>query len=150
MLAGGDHAIVAARSVFDQPAGANDVQLLGWSGSPATATMIASADAFRWRASGEAAALRWRHYDPAIKPLGKLLVAKFYNTRKNRENSTKTDAVKHVLVHPVLAAMLRPCAASPPPRDRLSPSEARPDRAAAVPRTSGPHPARASCARTAT
>jgi hypothetical protein len=55
---------------------------------------------------GEAAALRWRHYDPAIKPLGKLLVARSYNTRKNREKSTKTDAVKHVPVHPVLAAML--------------------------------------------
>jgi integrase len=55
---------------------------------------------------GEAAALRWRHYDPAVTPLGKLLVAKSYNTRKNREKSTKTDAVKHVPVHPVLAAML--------------------------------------------
>jgi len=55
---------------------------------------------------GEAAALRWRHYDPTIRPLGKLLVAKSYNTRKNREKSTKTDAVKHVPVHPVLAAML--------------------------------------------
>ena len=29
-----------------------------------------------------------------------------YNTRKNREKSTKTDAAKHVPVHPVLAAML--------------------------------------------
>jgi hypothetical protein len=29
-----------------------------------------------------------------------------HNTRKNREKSTKTDAVKHVPVHPVLAAML--------------------------------------------
>jgi integrase len=55
---------------------------------------------------GETAALRWRHYDPAVRPLGKLLVAKSYNTRKNREKSTKTDAVKHVPVHPVLAAML--------------------------------------------
>ncbi len=55
---------------------------------------------------GEAAALRWRHYDPVIKPLGKLLVAKSYNSRKKREKSTKTDAVKHVPVHPVLAAML--------------------------------------------
>jgi integrase len=55
---------------------------------------------------GETAALRWRHYDPTIRPLGKLLVAKSYNTRKHREKSTKTDAVKHVPVHPVLAAML--------------------------------------------
>ena len=55
---------------------------------------------------GEAAALRWRHYDPAIKPLGKLLVAKSCNTRRNAEKSTKTDAAKHVPVHPMLAAML--------------------------------------------
>ena len=38
-------------------------------------------------------ALRWRHYDPTVRPLGKMLVAKSYNTRKNREKSTKTDAV---------------------------------------------------------
>ncbi|HEX7941294.1 MAG TPA: hypothetical protein VF488_05790, partial [Gemmatimonadaceae bacterium] len=56
--------------------------------------------------TGEAAAPRWRHYDATMRPLGKLLVAKSYNMRKNREKSTKTDAVKHVPVHPVLAAML--------------------------------------------
>jgi hypothetical protein len=39
-------------------------------------------------------------------PLGKLFVAKSYNTRRNVEKTTKTDAVKHVPVHPVLAAML--------------------------------------------
>jgi len=55
---------------------------------------------------GEAAALRWRHYDPIVTPLGKILVAKSYNTRGNVEKTTKTDAVKHVPVHPVLAAML--------------------------------------------
>lgn len=55
---------------------------------------------------GEAAGLRWRHYDPTLEPLGKLLVARSYNTRKNREKGTKTDAVRHVPVHPVLAAML--------------------------------------------
>jgi hypothetical protein len=55
---------------------------------------------------GEAAAVRWRHYDPTVRPLGKLLVAKSYNTRRDREKSTKTDAVKHVPVHPVLAAIL--------------------------------------------
>jgi integrase len=56
--------------------------------------------------TGEAAALRWRHYDPAKKPLGELLVALSYNTRKNRAKGTKTDAVKHIPVHPTLAAML--------------------------------------------
>jgi hypothetical protein len=56
--------------------------------------------------TGEAAALRWWHYDPTAMPLGKLFVAKSYNTRRNVEKTTKTDAVKHVPVHPVLAAML--------------------------------------------
>lgn len=54
---------------------------------------------------GEGAALRWRHYDPTVRPLGKLLVAKSYSTRVG-EKTTKTDAVKHVPVHPTLAAML--------------------------------------------
>lgn len=54
---------------------------------------------------GEASALRWRHYDPTVRPLGKLLVAKSYSTRVG-EKTTKTDAVKHVPVHPTLAAML--------------------------------------------
>ena len=48
---------------------------------------------------GEASALRWRHYDPTMRPLGKLLVAKSYSTRVG-EKTTKTDAVKHVPVHP--------------------------------------------------
>ncbi|MGE0403297.1 MAG: hypothetical protein AB7T06_41705 [Kofleriaceae bacterium] len=55
---------------------------------------------------GEAAALRWRHYDATIEPLGRLTVALAYNTRKNRTKGTKTDATKHVPVHPTLAAML--------------------------------------------
>jgi len=40
-----------------------------------------------------------------VRPLGKLLVAKSYSTRVG-EKTTKTDAVKHVPVHPTLAAML--------------------------------------------
>ncbi len=55
---------------------------------------------------GEAAALRWRHYDPAITPLGQLLVAHAYSTRKNRQKGTKTKSVKYVPVHPTLAEML--------------------------------------------
>jgi integrase len=55
---------------------------------------------------GEGASLRWRHYDPATKPLGTLLVATAYNTRKHRAKATKTDAVRHVPVHATLAAML--------------------------------------------
>jgi integrase len=56
--------------------------------------------------TGEAAALRWRHYDPTKKPLGELLVAFAYSTCKGREKTTKTDSSKHVPVHPTLAAML--------------------------------------------
>jgi hypothetical protein len=55
---------------------------------------------------GEAAALRFRHWDPSVEPLGKLVVTASYNTRKNRIKGTKTDVVRHVPVHPTLAAML--------------------------------------------
>ncbi|HET6613665.1 MAG TPA: site-specific integrase [Kofleriaceae bacterium] len=55
---------------------------------------------------GETAALRWRHYQPEIQPLGKLLVAHSYSSRKDRVKGTKTGAVKHVPVHPTLAAIL--------------------------------------------
>jgi integrase len=56
--------------------------------------------------TGEAAALRWRHYDATTAPLGQLTVATSYNTRKHRAKGTKTEVVRHVPVHPVLAAML--------------------------------------------
>lgn len=55
---------------------------------------------------GEAAALRWRHYDPAIVPLGRLTIALSYNSTKNRTKRTKTGATRQVPVHPTLAAML--------------------------------------------
>lgn len=51
-------------------------------------------------------ALRWRHYDATTAPLGKLMVALAYNTRKHRAKTTKTDAVRHVPVHPTFAGML--------------------------------------------
>jgi hypothetical protein len=50
--------------------------------------------------------LRRCHYDATVTPLGKLLVAKSYNTTRNVEKTTKTDAVKHVPVHPLLDSML--------------------------------------------
>jgi integrase len=56
--------------------------------------------------TGEAAALRWRHYDPTKQPLGELLVAVAYSTLRSREKTTKTDSSKHIPVHPTLAAML--------------------------------------------
>jgi len=55
---------------------------------------------------GEAAALRWRHYDPTTEPLGKLTVAKSYNAKHHIVKGTKTEAVKIIPVHPTLAAML--------------------------------------------
>jgi integrase len=54
---------------------------------------------------GEGAALRWKHYEMR-EPLGCLKVAKAYSTSHSKEKGTKTDAVRHVPVHPVLAEML--------------------------------------------
>ena len=50
---------------------------------------------------GEAAGLRWRHYDAAAEPLGRLTVANSY-TRAG----TKTGRTREVPVHPVLAHLL--------------------------------------------
>ena len=55
---------------------------------------------------GEGSALRWRHYDVTREPLGMLTVAKAYSTTRSAEKGTKTNAVKYVPVHPVLAEML--------------------------------------------
>jgi integrase len=55
---------------------------------------------------GEVAALRWRHYDASAEPLGRLLVATAYNTKRNITKGTKTETTKTIPVHPTLAAML--------------------------------------------
>lgn len=55
---------------------------------------------------GEGAALRWRNYDVTREPLGMLTVAKAYSTSRSEVKGTKTEAVKFVPVHPVLAEML--------------------------------------------
>ncbi len=55
---------------------------------------------------GEASALRWRHYDEAAAPLGKLVVAASYETKRRKEKSVKTERPRDVPVHPVLAAIL--------------------------------------------
>lgn len=55
---------------------------------------------------GEASALRWRNYDPTCEPLGKLTVALSYSTTNRKVKSTKTEAVRIIPVHPVLAIML--------------------------------------------
>jgi integrase len=73
---------------------------------PADRQMVYALELLAGVRPGEASALRWRHYDAAAKPLGRLLVAHAYNTRKHRQKGTKTDSVKHIPVHPTLAAML--------------------------------------------
>jgi len=55
---------------------------------------------------GEVAALRWRHYDPTAVPLGRLLIATSYNTKRNATKGTKTETTKTIPVHATLAAML--------------------------------------------
>jgi integrase len=55
---------------------------------------------------GESAALRWRHYDATATPLGKLLVAVSFSTKKRVEKSVKTGKTREVPVHPTLAKML--------------------------------------------
>lgn len=79
---------------------------------------------------GEASALRWRHYDPTLQPLGQLTVSVAYDSRRHREKSTKTEATRHVPVHPTLAAMLAEwklagwealCGRKPEPEDLIIP-----------------------------
>lgn len=55
---------------------------------------------------GEAAALRWRHYDATCEPLGRLTVATAYSTTYSKTKRTKTQAVRSVPVHPALAELL--------------------------------------------
>jgi integrase len=55
---------------------------------------------------GEVAALRWRYYDAALEPLGRLLTAHSYSTRAGIEKAVKTENPRQVPVHPVLARML--------------------------------------------
>ncbi len=50
---------------------------------------------------GEAAGLRWRHYDAAQEPLGRLVIATSY-----ARGRTKTGRTRYMPVHPTLAAML--------------------------------------------
>jgi integrase len=50
---------------------------------------------------GEVAGLRWRHYDPDAKPLGRLAIVTSYNRGR-----TKTGRTRRMPVHPTLAAIL--------------------------------------------
>ena len=55
---------------------------------------------------GEIAALRLRHYASELEPLGRLQVARSYNTKKKLVKGVKTDKPRRVPVHPWLAAIL--------------------------------------------
>lgn len=55
---------------------------------------------------GEIGALRWRHYDAAAEPLGRLQVALSYSSKRGLVKSTKTETSKTIPVHPTLAAMI--------------------------------------------
>ena len=55
---------------------------------------------------GEVSALSWRHFEPAKKPLGRLVVAAAYNTRRRTIGLTKTQTTRAHPIHPALAAFL--------------------------------------------
>jgi integrase len=55
---------------------------------------------------GEGAALRWRNWDATRATLGCLSIARSYSTSRSLAKGTKTEAVRSVPVHPVLAEML--------------------------------------------
>lgn len=55
---------------------------------------------------GEASALRWQSYDTTLEPLGRLLIASSWCTRKSKEKATKTEQPRSVPVHPLLASIL--------------------------------------------
>ncbi len=55
---------------------------------------------------GEAAARRWRHYQPAAQPLGRIVVNTSWNSELKKEKETKTKQPRDVPVHPLLAEIL--------------------------------------------
>ena len=55
---------------------------------------------------GELAVLRFKDYDPAMKPLARLTISRAVKSVSKREAQTKTSAVKLVPVHPALAPLL--------------------------------------------
>ena len=57
----------------------------------------------RW---GELAALRWRAYDTAPTPLGRLTISAAYSRHRKAIGRTKTGATRPVPVHPTLARVL--------------------------------------------
>jgi hypothetical protein len=92
-----------AEAVFSR---AEAVEIISTPRIPLDRSVVYALELLAGIRTGETAALRWRRYDPTAQPLGRLSVAKSYNTRANREKGTKTEAVRHVPVHPTLAAIL--------------------------------------------
>lgn len=56
---------------------------------------------------GEVAALRWRHYDAARRPLGRLTVSVSIERRSRAEKGVKSGVAREVPAHPALAAILK-------------------------------------------
>jgi integrase len=80
---------------------------------------------------GEAAARRWRDYDPDCEPLGRLAVHTSFNVKTQEEKEVKTKRPRDVPVHPTLAMLLdswrregweRMAGRSPEPHDLIVPS----------------------------
>ncbi len=55
---------------------------------------------------GEAAALRWHHYQKDLAPLGKLVIARSFCTKRHAEKSVKSERPREMPVHPELARVL--------------------------------------------
>ncbi|MBL8933974.1 MAG: site-specific integrase [Archangium sp.] len=57
--------------------------------------------------TGEISALRWRHIEFEVKPLGRMTVAFSWSRKAKREKPTKTGETRLAPIHPALAALLR-------------------------------------------
>ncbi|TAL43911.1 MAG: site-specific integrase [Salinibacterium sp.] len=55
---------------------------------------------------GEAAALRWRNYEPEYPPIGRLWVLRSWSREHMREGHTKTKIERPIPVHPTMARTL--------------------------------------------
>lgn len=120
--------------------------LISHAGIPADRRLVYGCGLLAGMRPGEVGALRWRHYDPAMQPLGRLTVAAAYSSKRDLLKSTKTETVRSVPVHPTLAGMLAEWRLSgwsammgrvPQPDDLLVPLP--PDTVARRKRTGEPH-----------
>lgn len=57
--------------------------------------------------TGEVSALRWRHLELDLKPLGRMTVAFSWSREEKTEKPTKTGETRLAPIHPVLASLLR-------------------------------------------